>query len=46
VDAHLNEQFHVIPGVGNFGDRYFGTETINPYEVDDYEDDDVLENGY
>ncbi|MFH4973677.1 hypothetical protein AB6A40_000386 [Gnathostoma spinigerum] len=26
VDAHLNEHFYVIPGIGNFGDRYYGTE--------------------
>merc|ERR1712142_1108202 len=26
VDPEINEAFHVIPGMGNFGDRYFGTE--------------------
>ncbi|XP_063236971.1 uridine-cytidine kinase-like 1 [Bacillus rossius redtenbacheri] len=26
VDPEINEKFHVIPGIGNFGDRYFGTE--------------------
>ncbi|XP_076805853.1 uridine-cytidine kinase-like 1 isoform X1 [Clavelina lepadiformis] len=26
VDKHLNEDYHIIPGFGNFGDRYFGTE--------------------
>ncbi|XP_064629866.1 uridine-cytidine kinase-like 1 isoform X2 [Lineus longissimus] len=26
VDAEINEKFHIIPGIGNFGDRYFGTE--------------------
>lgn len=25
VDAKLNELFHILPGIGNFGDRYFGT---------------------
>ena len=25
VDPEINEKFHVLPGVGNFGDRYFGT---------------------
>ncbi|CAH8583263.1 unnamed protein product [Dicrocoelium dendriticum] len=25
VDGALNEQFHILPGMGNFGDRYFGT---------------------
>ncbi|KJE92953.1 uridine cytidine kinase [Capsaspora owczarzaki ATCC 30864] len=27
VDREVNEQFHIIPGIGNFGDRYFGTST-------------------
>lgn len=27
VDHQLNASYHVIPGVGNFGDRYYGTET-------------------
>uniref|UniRef100_A0A3Q3FPZ9 Uridine-cytidine kinase n=1 Tax=Labrus bergylta TaxID=56723 RepID=A0A3Q3FPZ9_9LABR len=22
----VNDQFHIIPGIGNFGDRYFGTD--------------------
>ena len=26
VDKEVNEHFHIIPGVGNYGDRYFGTE--------------------
>lgn len=26
VDPEINEKFYVIPGIGNFGDRYFGTE--------------------
>ncbi|XP_013887269.1 uridine-cytidine kinase-like 1 [Austrofundulus limnaeus] len=26
VDKEVNEQFHIIPGIGNFGDRYFGTD--------------------
>ncbi|XP_022089488.1 uridine-cytidine kinase-like 1 isoform X2 [Acanthaster planci] len=25
VDKEVNENFHIIPGIGNFGDRYFGT---------------------
>ena len=25
VDQQVNEQFHIIPGLGNYGDRYFGT---------------------
>eukprot|EP00051_Salpingoeca_urceolata_P005815 m.77686 g.77686 ORF g.77686 m.77686 type:complete len:222 (-) comp14556_c0_seq2:95-760(-) len=26
VDSHLNEKKYIIPGIGDFGDRYFGTE--------------------
>ena len=26
IDAELNDRFHIIPGFGNFGDRYFGTD--------------------
>lgn len=26
IDAKLNEEFRVIPGLGEFGDRYFGTD--------------------
>ncbi|XP_046396131.1 uridine-cytidine kinase-like 1 isoform X1 [Ischnura elegans] len=26
VDPDINEKFYVLPGIGNFGDRYFGTE--------------------
>ncbi|XP_064411153.1 uridine-cytidine kinase-like 1 isoform X2 [Latimeria chalumnae] len=26
VDKGVNEEFHIIPGIGNFGDRYFGTD--------------------
>jgi uridine kinase len=26
VDPEVNDQFHILPGIGNFGDRYFGTE--------------------
>jgi len=25
VDEKLNEKFYIIPGIGDFGDRYFGT---------------------
>ncbi|XP_040579729.1 uridine-cytidine kinase-like 1 [Lepeophtheirus salmonis] len=28
VDKEINEKFHVVPGIGNFGDRYFGTEPM------------------
>lgn len=26
LDPEINDKFYVIPGIGNFGDRYFGTE--------------------
>nr|XP_022316959.1 uridine-cytidine kinase-like 1 isoform X2 [Crassostrea virginica] len=26
VDKEVNECFHIMPGIGNFGDRYFGTD--------------------
>nr|CAB3267486.1 uridine-cytidine kinase-like 1 [Phallusia mammillata] len=26
VDKQLDSNYHIIPGLGNFGDRYFGTE--------------------
>jgi uridine kinase len=26
VDPTVNDRFHVLPGFGSFGDRYFGTE--------------------
>ena len=26
IDAGLNDQFRVIPGMGEFGDRYFGID--------------------
>ncbi|RWS24960.1 uridine-cytidine kinase-like 1 [Leptotrombidium deliense] len=29
VDAEVNDKFYIIPGIGNFGDRYFGTELSN-----------------
>ncbi|KAF4092269.1 hypothetical protein AMELA_G00018910 [Ameiurus melas] len=26
VDKNVSDEFHIIPGIGNFGDRYFGTD--------------------
>lgn len=26
VDPEVNERFYILPGIGNFGNRYFGTE--------------------
>lgn len=34
LDPEINEKFYVIPGIGNFGDRYFGTEPS--YEIFDW----------
>jgi len=36
MDPEINERFHVLPGIGNFGDRYFGTEpkTVNRFKSD------------
>lgn len=31
LDPEINEKFYVIPGIGNFGDRYFGTEPSDDY---------------
>lgn len=36
VDSTLNEDFHIIPGIGNFGDRYFGTDDVHDLEVDEW----------
>lgn len=33
IDDGLNEEFRVVPGMGEFGDRYFGT-----IDEDDSED--------
>ncbi|KAI1890253.1 hypothetical protein AGOR_G00151810 [Albula goreensis] len=36
VDKNIDQQFHIIPGMGNFGDRYFGTDA--PPDWSDEED--------
>ncbi|TKY57437.1 Uridine kinase protein 4 [Spatholobus suberectus] len=33
IDIGLNEDFRVIPGMGEFGDRYFGTDDDDPQVV-------------
>ena len=34
IDSTINEQYLVVPGMGEFGDRYFGTdEDDGPEEV-------------
>ncbi|XP_030054453.1 uridine-cytidine kinase-like 1 isoform X1 [Microcaecilia unicolor] len=36
VDKGVNEEFHIIPGIGNFGDRFFGTDAPSDwYESDE-----------
>uniref|UniRef100_A0A674D9Z8 Uridine-cytidine kinase n=1 Tax=Salmo trutta TaxID=8032 RepID=A0A674D9Z8_SALTR len=36
VDKNVNDKFHIIPGIGNFGDRYFGTDAPSDwYESDE-----------
>lgn len=30
IDAALNEEYRVVPGMGEFGDRYFGTDDDGP----------------
>ncbi|XP_032877290.1 uridine-cytidine kinase-like 1 isoform X1 [Amblyraja radiata] len=39
VDKKVNDQFHIIPGIGNFGDRYFGTDAPSDW----YESDEVMD---
>ncbi|KAK3518976.1 hypothetical protein QTP70_016142, partial [Hemibagrus guttatus] len=38
VDKKVNDLFHIIPGIGNFGDRYFGTDA-----PPDWSDEDMNE---
>ncbi|KAI9150924.1 Uridine kinase [Blastocladiella emersonii ATCC 22665] len=26
VDPEINDQYHILPGIGNYGDRYFGSD--------------------
>ncbi len=30
IDAGLNDEYRVVPGLGEFGDRYFGTDGDGP----------------
>jgi len=41
IDPEINERFHVLPGIGNFGDRYFGTE---PKRMHRFRSDNSLSN--
>ncbi|XP_020531167.1 uridine kinase-like protein 4 isoform X2 [Amborella trichopoda] len=33
IDVDLNEEYRVIPGMGEFGDRYFGTDEDDQQEI-------------
>lgn len=35
IDMTLNKDLHVIPGMGEFGDRYFGTDNSSVADYDD-----------
>ncbi|TKR62375.1 hypothetical protein L596_026350 [Steinernema carpocapsae] len=39
VDPHINDNFHIIPGIGNFGDRYFGTDPLSDFSDDEMFDE-------
>ncbi|KAL7872209.1 hypothetical protein SRHO_G00071920 [Serrasalmus rhombeus] len=36
VDKKVNDEFHIIPGIGNFGDRYFGTDAPSDWHGDSW----------
>ena len=31
MDSIVNDSYHIIPGVGNYGDRYFGSTEPEDY---------------
>ncbi|CAJ0931177.1 unnamed protein product [Ranitomeya imitator] len=35
VDKKVNDMFRIIPGIGNFGDRYFGTDAPADWSDED-----------
>ncbi|XP_078111734.1 uridine-cytidine kinase-like 1a isoform X2 [Sander vitreus] len=37
VDKSLDDLLHVIPGIGDFGDRYFGTDGSDSWSDEDHE---------
>uniref|UniRef100_A0A8R1TTV8 Uridine kinase n=1 Tax=Onchocerca volvulus TaxID=6282 RepID=A0A8R1TTV8_ONCVO len=41
VDPHINELYYVIPGMGNFGDRYYGTEAVAACDDSSNDEDDT-----
>ncbi|TRY60881.1 hypothetical protein DNTS_035147 [Danionella cerebrum] len=38
VDKKVNHLFHIIPGIGNFGDRYFGTDAPPDWSDEDMDE--------
>ena len=38
IDSQISDQFHILPGLGNFGDRYFGTDSVADDELEGDED--------
>ena len=32
-DPYLNDKFYIVPGLGDFGDRYFGNDSEPQFEV-------------
>lgn len=40
VDKKLSKNYYILPGIGNFGDRYFGTESESFSNHDSFDDDD------
>jgi uridine kinase len=43
VDAGLSDENKVLPGVGEFGDRYFGTEIPNLVEMQPPSDSNMFD---
>ncbi|XP_053203944.1 uridine-cytidine kinase-like 1 [Panonychus citri] len=33
VDPEVNDSYYIVPGIGNYGDRYFGTESLGRSEL-------------
>lgn len=40
VDKKLSKSYYILPGLGNFGDRYFGTENGELSGHDSLDEDD------
>ena len=42
IDAGINDHYRVVPGMGEFGDRYFGTDADDDDDDDPEEGDDRI----